>query len=301
MTDATQAAHQTHSNETAYQTPGAMGLMQLSMHWGIATLSVALLLGFAVWAVGIGTRDPSEVPIIRAMEGPARIKPDVKDAGGTQAPHQGLAVNTVQSGQTETEIAAVSIAPAPETVPAKAGAAPADIQSAIETATLETDQTVAQELVPEPQLDTELAQAEPDLTLLPASNISGNAFSPVVSLRPRARPNDLRSEVAVIRIQQVAAQPNPPAPAPTGVQPGARLIQLGAYDTERQAKAQWDLLALTHADLLRGKDRIVQRADSGGRVFYRLRASGFQSLEESKALCSAMLARGAPCIPVTAR
>ena len=56
-----------------------------------------------------------------------------------------------------------------------------------------------------------------------------------------------------------------------------------------------------HGDLLEGKDRLVIEAESGGRKFYRLRAAGFNSLDESRALCSALLARGTPCIPVTAR
>jgi cell division septation protein DedD len=61
-----------------------------------AALFLALVAGMAVWAYRLGTRDASQVPIIRAQEGPARVEPE--DPGGLQAAHQGLEVNTVLGG-----------------------------------------------------------------------------------------------------------------------------------------------------------------------------------------------------------
>ena len=56
-----------------------------------------------------------DVPIIAALEGPARIAPD--DAGGTQVAHQGLSVNNVLEGGGVAGVAReVTVAPAAETV-----------------------------------------------------------------------------------------------------------------------------------------------------------------------------------------
>jgi hypothetical protein len=58
-----------------------------------AAVFLLLILGMAVWAYRLGTRDAAEVPIIRAMEEPARVQP--ADPGGLTAAHQGLEVNSV--------------------------------------------------------------------------------------------------------------------------------------------------------------------------------------------------------------
>jgi hypothetical protein len=45
----------------------------------------------------------------------------------------------------------------------------------------------------------------------------------------------------------------------------------------------------------------VQKASSGGRVFYRLRAMGFDDLGDARRFCSALVAENADCIPVVTR
>ncbi len=49
------------------------------------------------------------------------------------------------------------------------------------------------------------------------------------------------------------------------------------------------------------KSRVVQTAQSGGRTFYRLRASGFADEGEARRFCSALLAEDTACIPVALR
>jgi len=60
-----------------------------------ALMSVALVAGVSVWGYNLLTRDASGVPVVRALDGPMRVRPD--NPGGIQAAHQGLAVNRVQS------------------------------------------------------------------------------------------------------------------------------------------------------------------------------------------------------------
>ena len=50
-----------------------------------------------------------------------------------------------------------------------------------------------------------------------------------------------------------------------------------------------------------GKARVIQEAESGGRTFYRLRAMGFDDINDARRFCSVLVAENADCIPVTTR
>ena len=88
-------------NEADYVAP--LGLARLAISWMGAIASIALIVGLVYWVFQLGTRNPNDIPIIRAMEGPARTQPE--NPGGSQASHQGLAVNKVQSDGTAEETA----------------------------------------------------------------------------------------------------------------------------------------------------------------------------------------------------
>jgi len=62
-------------------------------NWIGAVLSLALVIGVAVWGYKLLMRDVNGIPVVRAMEGPMRLQPDMP--GGTAADHQGLAVNQI--------------------------------------------------------------------------------------------------------------------------------------------------------------------------------------------------------------
>ena len=72
--------------------------------------ATALVAGLALWTYDLAVRDLSEVPVVRALEGPVRIAPD--DPGGDVAEHQGLAVNAIQADAGEEDAPArVVLAP----------------------------------------------------------------------------------------------------------------------------------------------------------------------------------------------
>jgi len=72
--------------------------------------SIALVIGVSIWTYKLGQRDAREVPIVAALEGPARVAPD--DAGGLQVAHQGHSVNSVLEGRGVEQVAsAVTVAP----------------------------------------------------------------------------------------------------------------------------------------------------------------------------------------------
>jgi hypothetical protein len=67
------------------------------------------------------------------------------------------------------------------------------------------------------------------------------------------------------------------------------------------ARKEWTRLRGRFGEYLDGKDRVIQKAQSGGRTFYRLRAVGFDGLSDARRFCSALVAENAECIPVVTR
>ena len=123
------------------------------------------------------------------------------------------------------------------------------------------------------------------------------------SLRPRNRPSVLsRQPVA----DQVAALVASETAGPTDLDPdtlpaGTRLAQLGAYDSPETARGEWDRFSARFGEFMAGKDRVIERATSGGRVFYRLRAAGLAGLSDGRRFRAALVAENTDCIPVTTR
>lgn len=299
-------------NQADYVAP--LGLLRLGLNWIGAIASVALVVGLVYWVFQLGTRNPNEIPIIRAMEGPARTQPD--NPGGSQANHQGLAVNAVQSeGSAEKPAETVVLVPQQQPLSAEDVAQKelARIQPVLRPASVNltpeaeetspaTKEAVAETIIASVKANPVATVQDPSLiteSIVVETNslvISSSEYAPLQSLIPRQRPNELLK-----RIEGATAIAAQPAASTTSVPVGTRLVQLGAYDSTEIAKKEWDRLIAKHGDLLVDKKRLVQIATSGGREFYRLRAMGFETVEDSRNLCSALLARGTPCIPVSAR
>lgn len=302
-------------------------------NWIGAVVSVALIVGVAVWGYKLLVRDVSGVPVVRAAQGPMRVQPD--DPGGRPAAHQGLAVNQVAAvGTAEDPADRLVLAPRPvdltdeDTPSAQLAAAPAqDSLPAVE---------------PAPQRDAEAGEPMPDAPVQPAAATSVDdivaqltaeaqpldaqdedtaaiadteeAEEPEIdrpttglarSLRPQVRPAGIGQRVASVDPAAVAAAVAAAAGtrdiAPADIPAGTRLAQLGAYDSEDIARREWDRLEIRFGDYMEGKDRVIERAQSGGRTFYRLRAMGFEDLADARRFCAAFVSEKADCIPVVTR
>jgi hypothetical protein len=136
--------------------------------------------------------------------------------------------------------------------------------------------------------------AGPEIAVIPAS-VPGVARS----LRPALRPAALRAAPAPQATP--AAASGPIEIDPDTLEPGTRLVQLGAFDSAEVARDQWQRLAARFPDFFAGRGRVIQEASAGGAPFYRLRAHGFADLDASRRFCAALMAQGAACIPVTVR
>lgn len=268
-----------------------------------------------------------------------RIQPD--DPGGVAAAHQGLAVNSVAAeGQAEgpapqvalapapvvlededlpahsdAEVSAVSMAEAGETVPDEladpitpVAAVPTADEGAVEiAAALAMADAVAADAAPltGEASDLELtpeAEARIAAAIIPAS-VPGVVRSP----RPAQRPDDIVARAAASPIELAVASAAAAAPASvrdidaSQIAAGTRLVQLGAFDSEAVARSEWDKVALRFPEMLEGKNRVIEMAQSGGKTFYRLRAMGFEDLSDARRFCAALMAGQAACIPVVTR
>ena len=75
-------------------------------------MSVALIIGIAVWGYKLLMRDVTGIPVVRAAAGDMRVRPE--NPGGQLADNQGLSVNAVASEGTASQFAEqVILAPKP--------------------------------------------------------------------------------------------------------------------------------------------------------------------------------------------
>ena len=293
-----------------------------------AAISLALVVGIGVWGYKLLVRDVSGIPVVKAAEGEMRALPD--DPGGVFAQHQGLSVNAVAAEGTaarpadelrlapqpielteEDKVVPVEVAATPE---APASEPPVAAQTATDVAEAlragNVDAVVAEltaGVAPLADLGAETEEIIASVTAEVAAEIqqaeaqlAAVIDAPGVrqSLRPRKRPAE---RVQIVNAVATAAAPKTRDVDPASLPAGTRLAQLGAFDSAEVAHEQWDQLQTRFAAYMADKDRVVQRASSGGRVFYRLRAMGFDDLGDARRFCSALVAENADCIPVVTR
>lgn len=292
-----------------------------------AFVSLALVVGIGVWGYKLLVRDVSGIPVVRAVDGDMRVLPE--DPGGEYAQHQGLSVNAVAAEGTAAQPAdELRLAPQPVELteddmtapievaapapviaePSTTEAAITDVAAALQSGNV--DDVVAQltaGVAPLADLGAETEEIIASVTAEVAAEIQqAEAQLAVVidapgvrqSLRPRKRPV---GRVQVINAVATAAVAETKDIDPATLPAGTRLAQLGAFDSAEVAQEQWDQLQGRFGAYMADKDRVVQRASSGGRVFYRLRAMGFEDLGAARRFCSALVAENADCIPVVTR
>ncbi|MCB1406133.1 MAG: SPOR domain-containing protein [Rhodobacteraceae bacterium] len=295
-----------------------------------AVLSVALVTGVGVWSYRLMVRDVSGVPVIQALAGPYRVTPD--DPGGLQASYQGLAVNSIAAdGSAAGAAQVIALAPPPVELSAEDRAVAALIAGNTQPITAPAPATLSpgaatggalgagqgQALAAASPAPASVAPAE-QLALVPAS-LPGVARSPLPRRRPGTGTQGYASAAPATASAAIPGGTDPQAEAvlqelvtrlgptravdidPDTLAPGTRLVQLGAYDSDADARAAWDSLVIRFPAYLEGRGRIIESASAGGRTFYRLRAHGFTDEPEARRFCSVFLAENADCIPVLIR
>ncbi|MCT8160737.1 SPOR domain-containing protein [Pseudoruegeria sp. SHC-113] len=312
-----------------------------AVKWAGAGLSLALMAGLGFWGYKLALRDVTGVPVVRALEGPMRIAPSdpggqladhvglAVNAVQAQGEAEGMAEEVALAPVAVDVIDAdnAGLAPRPDGIargertpvaaatvqPAKA-AAPADTQA--EAILALADQIAAQAeplgqvapnavAAPSPQAEAEALQAEETDTIeLAAVNpdvIPASVPGVARSILPRPRPAGLKATPQGPLAEEEGSADGALEVPMEQIAPGTSLVQLGAFDTLDTARNEWSRLAASLSDYLDPKARVIEKAERGGKVFYRLRAAGFEDINDARRFCSALQAEGAECIPVIYR
>lgn len=280
------------------------------INWLGAGLSVALIAGLGFWGWQLWQRDVSGVPVIRALDGPMRVAPE--DPGGLASEYQGLSVNRIAEERGADSLAdRVVLAPAPdglseEDVAMAALPAPeADPLPVADPSTTEVLPTEIATVDPSvPVLAEEMASEAPSATdLAVAAALDGLQLEgvtplvmvggqvPLTTPRPVVRP--VSFQTAVIATDSVTGDVNA-----STIPVGTRLVQLGAFGSPEEARVEWANALAKFGNYMTGKERVIQKARTGGRDFYRLRALGFSDLTDARRFCAVLVSDGARCIPV---
>lgn len=289
-----------------------------------AAVALAGIAGLAIWAEGLLTRDPSEIPFLRAEGGPMKIAPE--DPGGLALGETERAVTRMLEGE---RARPVTLAPAPEgpaaedlpgpmlraegpgaaaALDAAPGAVAEDLgddgaEAEAEAAASPIDAAVAAVLAEGAGRGAPASSAEAAAAGTEAAGTGSEAApasTPVARARPAAGARGEAAVVAAAPAASVAAAA--PAAARTGaLAPGDVAVQLGAFNSEEIAAGQWRRHLGRNEDLLGRYAPAITTVRSGGRVLWRLRAGPLPSVAAAQELCEALKARDDACIVARVR
>lgn len=282
-------------------------------YWVGAALSLSLLTGAIGWSYQLIVRDINQIPIVRAQLGPLRVAPD--DPGGLTAANQGLSVTQLAVNERPLLSDEIFLAPAAEVLSEENVALQISEENSsitnkekFDTLEVSTENSLDLKILPE-QNATGLAsnneavlstaafspkKLEIENAVSLALALTNEVNSSFNSLRPKIRPVVLNQIQTDNIAQSVANELVVTLPI------GSAVVQLGAFESKSLAQIEWQRLEALLGSVLTSKNMMVQKAESGGRVFYRLRAFGFDDLSDARQFCSAVNDKVA-CIPVVTR
>jgi len=148
------------------------------------------------------------------------------------------------------------------------------------------------------------SSAPPDGTMLavalptepPASDVVswlGASWSLAIEQLPA--PSVPPAVAAVPSSARVEAVEKPRAERESGAPRQQPYVQVAALDSQQAANSKWEQLQAKLPDLMSGRSPTVQQAEVNGRMFWRLRTTGFVTLAEANAFCGRLQATGSDC------
>ena len=287
--------------------------INMIFYWTGAALSLFLLAGAIGWSYQLIVRDVNQIPIVRAQLGPLRVAPD--NPGGLTAANQGLSVTQLAVNEKPLLSNEIYLAPAAEilneenlALKVKEEYESNKVDGAFEIKEVNAENSMNLEALPDQK---EVNSRSNDVGVLSKSAFSQkkieieNAVSLALSitnepdkslswLRPKIRPVGFYRNGNITEDQIVSNEPMPKLPI------GSAVVQLGAFDSKSLAESEWQRFEKILGSILIPKKMVVQKAESGGKIFYRLRASGFSDISDARQFCTAISDKVA-CIPVVTR
>ena len=287
--------------------------LNVVFYWVGAALSLSLLTGAIGWSYQLIVRDINQIPIVRAQLGPLRVAPD--DPGGLTAANQGLSVTQLAVNERPLLSDEIFLAPAAEVLSEENVALQISEENSsitnkekFDILEVSTENGLDLKILPE-QNATDLAsnneavlstaafspkKLEIENAVSLALSLTNEIDSSFNSLRPKIRPvvlNQTQTDNIDHSVQNELVVTLPV---------GSAVVQLGAFESKSLAEIEWQRLEALLGSVLTSKNMVIQKAESGGKVFYRLRAFGFDDLSDARQFCSAVNDKVA-CIPVVTR
>ena len=287
--------------------------LNMIFYWSGAALSLSLLAGAIGWSYQLIVRDINEIPIVRAQLGPLRVAPD--NPGGLTAANQGLSVTQLAVNEMPLLSNEIHLAPAAEILNAEnlSPQITEKVKLNTDDKTFEIKEVNAENSIDFKVLSNEIEavsgskgkavlskvafsqkKMEIENAVSLALSIANDPVASPTSLRPKIRPRSFHRNNKTT-VDQVAA--NGPI---SELAMGSAVVQLGAFESKNLAKSEWQRVEKLLGSMLASKKMIVQKAESGGKIFYRLRASGFDDISDARQFCTAISDKVA-CIPVVTR
>ena len=287
--------------------------INMIFYWTGAALSLFLLAGAIGWSYQLIVRDVNQIPIVRAQLGPLRVAPD--NPGGLTAANQGLSVTQLAVNEKPLLSNEIYLAPAAEilneenlALKVKEEYESNKVDGAFEIKEVNAENSMNLKALPDQK---EVDSRSNDVGVLSKAAFSQkkieieNAVSLALSitnepdkslswLRPKIRPVSFYRNGNITEDQIVSNEPMPKLPI------GSAVVQLGAFDSKSLAESEWQRFEKILGSILIPKKMVVQKAESGGKIFYRLRASGFSDISDARQFCTAISDKVA-CIPVVTR
>jgi hypothetical protein len=299
------------SSDAALASEDKLGKFKLNMifYWIGAVLSLSLLAGAIGWSYKLVVRDINQIPIVRAQLGPLRVAPD--NPGGLTAANQGLSVTQLAVNEKPLLSDEINLAPAAEILNEETSASLLreedklnQIDETYEIKEINAENTISldgssgamkgettsktESLVAQVAFSQKKVEIENAVSL--ALSITSEFDPSLTSLRPKTRPKSVQQNRELI----VSKEPMSKLPI------GSAIVQLGAFDSKSLAESEWRRFEKLLGSILAPKQMIIQKAESGGKIFYRLRASGFNDISDARQFCTAISDKVA-CIPVVTR
>jgi hypothetical protein len=299
------------SSDAALASEDKLGKFKLNMifYWIGAVLSLSLLAGAIGWSYKLVVRDINQIPIVRAQLGPLRVAPD--NPGGLTAANQGLSVTQLAVNEKPLLSDEINLAPAAEILNEETSASLLrevdklnQIDETYEFKEINAENTISldgssgamkgetasktESLVAQVAFSQKKVEIENAVSL--ALSITSEFDPSLTSLRPKTRPRSVQQNRELI----VSKEPMSKLPI------GSAIVQLGAFDSKSLAESEWRRFEKLLGSILAPKQMIIQKAESGGKIFYRLRASGFNDISDARQFCTAISDKVA-CIPVVTR
>jgi hypothetical protein len=255
----------------------------------LTVLAMALFAGGLWFAYVQGTRHPAAsaqgemVPLIRADERPAKVRPD--QPGGMAIPDQNVSLYNEKPGGTGME----------KLLPAAEQPMPRPAPPAREAATPPAP------FAPPPG-------GPPPATAIPQAALPASPSAPTLSAAPASRPpaaasaKSAAAKVAPPPAPKAAPQAKQAAPraggtaaAPAGMASPVQL-RLGSLRSPEAAREEWARLKRENPDLLGKLSAVAVRTDLGDQgIYYRIQAGSFGDAAGAEKLCSELKQRKLGC------